>query len=221
MRRSSRIASTAYKPNYNYHVKQEVLTEPTTVHEAISGPEANHWHVAMKEEFDSLLSNNTWSLVDLPNNKKPINCKWVFKKKHDANGDFIRHKARLVVKGFSQQYGIDYSETFAPVVRYTSIRFLLAIAAKYNLEIRQMDAVTAFLNGDLKEEIYMCQPEQFNDGTNRVCKLNKSLYGLKQSSRVWNEKLNSVLINFGLQRCDADQCIYYHIHSKKMLFMAV
>lgn len=139
----------------------------------------------------------------------------------NADGVAVRHKARLVAKGFSQLKGIDYNETYAPVVRYTSIRFLLALAAKYNLLIHQMDAVTAFLNAKLQEEIFMTQPTGFDDGSGLVCKLKRSLYGLKQSSRVWNEELNNVLLNFGLERSNVDQCIYYHADKNKMLILAI
>lgn len=218
-RHSERIANQSTKPDYRSAFL--VSIDPATVKDALSSDDAKSWHKAMQEEFSSLLENQTWSLVDLPAGKSPIKCKWVYKTKRNSNGDIIRHKARLVVKGFSQKYGIDYHETFAPVVRYTSIRFLIALAAKFDLKIMQMDAVTAFLNGELKEDIFMFQPEGFTDGTNRVCQLHKSLYGLKQSSRVWNEKLNSVLINFGLKRSEVDQCIYYCINGNKILYVAI
>lgn len=175
----------------------------------------------MTEELDALSKNDTWKLTNLPAGKSAIKCRWVYKLKRNADGKIARYKARLVVKGYSQKQGIDYHETFAPVVRYTTIRFLLAIATKFNLGIQQMDAVTAFLNGELKEDIYMEQPSGFQDGTNRVCKLKKSLYGLKQSSRVWSEKLNSVLVAFGLKRSNTDQCLYFLMDDKKMIFVAV
>lgn len=197
------------------------LDDPVTVSEAMSSDAANQWKSAMADELQSLQQNDTWRLTDLPAGKTPIKCKWVFKTKRDANGHVMRHKARLVVKGYSQREGIDYHETFSPVVRYSSIRFLLAMAAKYDLNIRQMDVVTAFLHGELKETIYMEQPQCFNDGSGRVCKLQRSLYGLKQSSRVWNEKLNSVLLAFGLKRSGADQCIYHLVQGNKMLYVAV
>lgn len=125
------------------------------------------------------------------------------------------------MKGFSQIEGIDYNETFAPVARYTSIRFLIAMAAKLNLQMRQLDAVTAFLNGESQEEIYMHQPRGFEDSTKRVCKLQKSLFGPKQSSRVWNQRLNEVLVYFGLKRGSLDQCIYYMVINSKILIVAI
>lgn len=159
-------------------------SEPETVRDAVSCQNANEWKSAMEEEINSLDENNTWALVDLPVGRKAVKTKWVFKTKRDECGAIVRHKARLVAKGCSQRYGIDYTETYSPVVRHTSLRFLVALAVKNNLKIDQMDAVTAFMQGELNEEIYIEQPEGFNDGTNRVCKLNKAINGLKQSGRL-------------------------------------
>lgn len=152
---------------------------PNTYEEAMTSMNADKWKAAMNDEYQSLIENETWILEHLPQGRELVKCKWVYAIKENANGDVIRYKARLVAKGFSQIPGIDYQETFAPVVRYTSIRILLAIAASRNLQISQLDAVTAFLNGNLYEEIYMEQPKHYRDGTNRCCKLKKALYGLK------------------------------------------
>lgn len=183
--------------------------DPGNVSDALNCHESKEWKNAMTEEYKSLEINKTWTLVDLPQGKKTIKAKWVFKTKVDDNGQVVRYKARLVAKGYSQRYGIDYTETYSPVVRYTSIRYLLAMAVKKKYKIHQMDVVTAFLQGDLNEEIYMDQPEIFNDGTNRVCKLNKSIYGLKQAGRQWNIKLDEKLRIFGLIKSKTDPCIYY------------
>lgn len=156
--------------------------------------DSDKWKLAMQQEFDSLVENETWSLVNLPENRKAVKSKWVYKIKTEV-GDEIRHKARLVAKGCSQIYGIDYEEVYAPVVRYTSIRFIVAIAVKNGLKINQMDAISAFLQGDLLEHIYMQQPDGFKDWTAKVCKLKKAIYGLKQSGRVWNTKLTEMLKN--------------------------
>lgn len=220
IRRSERIQNKQ-RPGYNFCAIEYVSNDPATVKEAFSSPDACHWKAAMKEEYDSLMLNETWTLSKLPAGKKAISSKWVFKTKVNADGVAVRHKARLVAKGFNQLKGIDYNETYAPVVRYTSIRFLLALAAKYDLLIHQMDAVTAFLNAKLQEEIFMTKPIGFDDGSGLVCKLKRSLYGLKQSSRMWNEELNNVLLNFGLERSNVDQCIYYQANSKKMLMLAI
>src|SRR5437879_11257032 len=132
---------------------------------------------AMKNEIDSQISKGTWYLTSLPNGKKAIDCKWIFRVKYNADGSLSKRKARLVARGFSQRPGIDYSQTFSPVIRHESIRILLSIAANENLEIEALDVVTAFLNGEVSEELYMKQPPCFEDGTDRVCKLVKSIYG--------------------------------------------
>lgn len=197
------------------------VCEPSSIRAALSGGDADKWKRAMKEEIDSLVENQTWILTELPPGRKAIDSKWVFKVKRDARGEVSRYKARLVIRGFSQVEGIDYQETYAPVVRYSTIRFLIAMAVKFDLEIHQMDAVTAFLQGELSEEIYMQQPDQFSDGSSKVCRLKKSLYGLKQSSRVWNEKLNSALIELGLKRSAVDQCIYFAESESVILIIAI
>lgn len=183
--------------------------DPMSVRELSKRNDSKHWISAMNEEMKSLEENNTWELVYLPKGKRAIDSKWIFKTKRDNDGKIVRYKARLVAKGFTQRYGIDYHETYAPVVRYTSIRLLMALAAKEGLKIHQMDAVTAFLQGEIEEEIYMKQPEIFDDGSNRVCKLRGALYGLKQAGRLWNKKLDAALRKFGLNKCKMDPCIYY------------
>lgn len=186
-----------------------LFIEPASVSEAIKSEEADDWREAMEEEWKSHQSNRTWSLVPLPPGRKSIKAKWVFKAKRNDAGEVIRYKARLVAKGCAQKHGIDYNETFSPVVRYASIRFLIALAVKNGYKIHQMDAITAFLQGDLDEEIFMEQPECYEDGTKRVCQLNKAVYGLKQAGRQWNQKLDGALKRFGLKKCKTDPCIYY------------
>lgn len=183
--------------------------EPSTVTEALNGDDKNEWQAAMNEEMQSHKKNETWSLVDLPTGKRAITMKWVFKQKVDSLGNVIRYKARVVARGCSQKYGQDYEETFAPVVRVESVRYLFALAAKKNLRIFQMDAITAFLQGELLEEVYTQQPEGYNDGSGRVCKLRKAVYGLKQAGRVWNLKLDCELKKGGWIRSKCDPCIYY------------
>jgi hypothetical protein len=155
------------------------------------------------------MENNTWEVVDLPPGRKPIACKWVFAVKYRADGSIERYKARLVAKGFTQQYGLDYTETFAPVVKYASLRAIIGIAAIEDWEIDQVDFVSAFLNPTLKEDIYMLQPEGFAEGNpHQVLKLKRTLYGLKQSGCEWYELLHSELINLGFRRSLADSNIY-------------
>ena len=147
----------------------------------------------------------------------------MFKTKHDAAGKVNRYKARLVIKGYSQRKGVDYNETYSPVVRHSSLRYLFALAARNNLLVDQMDAITAFLQGDLEEEIYMEQPPCFEQPgkQNMVCRLNKALYGLKQSSRVWNTKLDAALKQLGLAQSKYDPCLYFYNGNGNMLFVAI
>ncbi|KAL0298982.1 UNVERIFIED_CONTAM: Retrovirus-related Pol polyprotein from transposon TNT 1-94 [Sesamum radiatum] len=139
------------------------IDEPTTYGEAMTSPNANEWITAMKEEMSSMARNNVWELVDLPTGRKTIGNKWVLKVKRKADGSIDKFKARLVAKGYTQKEGIDYEETFSPVVRFASVRLILAIVAHLDLELFQMDVKTAFLNGELDEEIYMDQPEGFQE----------------------------------------------------------
>ncbi len=181
------------------------LEEPQTMEEALNGEDANKWEIAMQEEYDSLVVNNTWTLVPFPKGRKPISCKWVFKIKHGVDGEVEHYKARLVARGFTQTFGMDYNETFAPIVKFVSIRCILALVAIEDMEIHQMDLKTAFLNGDHEEEIYMEQPEGFTqEGEHLVCKLHKSLYGLKQFPRAWNQKLDAFLKSIEFVRSDAN-----------------
>lgn len=197
------------------------LSDPMSYEDALLREDKPLWVDAMKRELKAQMNNRTWELVELPASKRALPCKWVFRTKRDASGTITGHKARLVAKGFAQRRGVDYEETFSPVVRYSSIRYLISLAAEYNLDIHQMDAVSAFLQGDLEEEIYMSQPPGFSDGTSKVCRLRKSLYGLKQASRVWNEKLDSILQGFGLTQSKFDSCVYYKIEEQCMIIVAV
>ena len=159
--------------------------EPTTVNGDLSSSENLKWKIAMEREMQSIHDNDVWDLVELPNQRKAIGCKWVFKRKIGADGSVERYKAHLVAQGFSQQHGLDYDETFSPVVRFESLRTVIALAVQNNLYLQQMDFTSAFLNGNLEEEVYMKQPEGFVEKgkENLVCKLKHSLYGLKQSPR--------------------------------------
>jgi hypothetical protein len=209
--------------NNDFVVNQAMLcrpTDPATLEDALQSPDAEKWKCAMEEEICAHTENKTWTLCDVPENKKAIKCKWVFKAKLKSDGKIERYKARLVVKGCSQKSGIDYEETYSPVVRYTSIRLLVALAAKYNLDIDQMDVTTAFLHPELKVEVYMELPEghRLNGET---CRLNKSIYGLKQASRAWNKKLDKQLKEFGFSQSSFDPCVYFKITNGKILIIAV
>ena len=166
------------------------------------GPESERWLEAMRSEMDSMRDNRVWNLVDPPDGVRAIECKWIFKKKIDADGNVHIYKAKLVAKGFRQIQGVDYDETFSPVAMLKSIRILLAIAAYYDYEIWQMDVKTAFLNGNLSEDVYKTQPEGFVDQQNarKVCRLMKSIYGLKQASRSWNLRFDEEVKSFGFSK---------------------
>ena len=136
------------------------------------------WQKAMRSEYNSVIENGTWKLVDYPSNVKPIGCKWVYRIKYKSNGEVDKYKARLVAKGFAQQEGIDYDETFAPTTKWNTIRTIINLVAHNGWKLHQMDVKIAFLNGDLKEEVFMTQPQGFEvEGQeHKVCKLKKDLY---------------------------------------------
>ena len=161
-----------------------------------------------KSELESLIENDVFDLVQRPQKRPIVRNRWVLKTKLHPDGSLDKYKARLVAKGFTQRQGVDFEETFSPVVRYESVRMFLSIVAAENLDLIQFDVKTAFLHGDLEEQIFMEQPEQFEDGTDRVWLLKKGLYGLKQSPRCWNQKINQFLNQFGLKQLQSDKCIY-------------
>lgn len=167
----------------------------------------------MQSEFDALLANNTWTLVDPPPNRKPIGCKWVFRVKENTDGSINKYKARLVAKGFHQQQGHDFTETFSPVVKPVTMRIVLTLAVTYNWPLQQLDVNNAFLNGLLEEEVYMDQRIGFNsEFPDKVCRLNKAIYGLKHAPMAWFERLTRTLIQFGFKasRCDPSLLIHSH-----------
>ena len=208
LRRSSR----PLVPNRKY-MNYLLLTdagEPECYDEACQVEDASKWEFAMKEEMKSLISNKTWELAELPVGKKALHNKWVYRVKEEHDGS-KRYKARLVAKGFQQKEGIDYTDIFSPVVKLTTIRSVLSIVAAEDLHLEQLDVKTAFLHGDLEEEIYMQQPEGFSENGNEklVCKLKKSLYGLKQAPRQWYKKFDRFMQTNNYFRCNADHCCYF------------
>ena len=171
----------------------------------------------MQTEMDSLLKNDTWKLVDLPNNRKAIPCKWVSKIKRNEHGYIEKYKARLVAKVFAQKFGIDYNETFAPVTRFSSIRLILALAVEYDMYVHQIDVTTAYLNGKLKEDIYMKQPEYYVDSKfpHNMCKLNKTF------GHEWNSVIDSCIKKLGFNQCAADLCVYTQIINNEICIIAI
>ncbi|KAK1686989.1 hypothetical protein QYE76_047837 [Lolium multiflorum] len=186
-------------------------TEPATYTEAVASVDRVKWISAMQEEMQSLDKNGTWDVVPLPKEKKAVRCKWIFKRKEDLSpNEPPRYKARLVAKGFSQIPGIDYNDVFSPVVKHSSIRAFFGIVAMRDLELEQLDVKTAFLHGELEEEIYMDQPEGFvvPGKEDLVCKLKRSLYGLKQSPRQWYKRFDSFMLAHEFKRSKYDSCVY-------------
>ncbi|KAK0584230.1 hypothetical protein LWI29_009630 [Acer saccharum] len=207
-----RRSTRPHVPNKRY-LHYLLLTnagEPECYDEACQGEDASKWELAMKDEMKSLVSNQTWELAKLPEGKKALQNKWVFRIKEEHDGS-KRYKARLVVKGFQQKEGIDYTDIFSPVNKLTTIRLVLSIVAANGLYLEQLDVKTTFLHGDLEEEIYMQQPERFVEKGNEemVCRLTKSLYGLKQAPRQWYKKFDGFMQRNGYFRWNADHCCYF------------
>lgn len=196
----------------------EASEDPKSYKEAMTRSDKDKWTEAMKEEISSLKKNQVWVLVDRPENNIVTN-KWVLKIKRKPNGEVERYKARLVARGFTQIQGIDYTETYAPVADMTSIRMLFAYAAIERLKIAQFDVKTAFLYGTLDETVYMEQPEGFCEDPHKVCLLKRSLYGLKQSPRQWNQKFSNFLKDMKLIVSDNDNCVFYR--HKPLLIIAI
>ena len=185
--------------------------EPLTYAQAMKGPDANKWNEAMIEEYKAHLANGTWTVVKLPPGKMVVASKWVYKIKHNADGSIERFKARLVAKGFSQRPGIDYFETFASTMRHATIRVILALAAIEDLHLRSVDISHAFINSEIDTEVYMAQPVGFvQHGSEYVCKLSKSIYGLKQSPRLWSEKLGAAMKELGFTKAYSDPSLYIY-----------
>lgn len=185
------------------------FTGEISLQEALEGPEKAQWLAAVQDELQSFEMNSAWELVDVPKDGTIVQCKWVLRKKYDSENN-VRYRARLVAKGFTQKHGVDYTETFSPVVRHTTLRLLFALSVKLGLDINHLDVKTAFLNGDLEETIYMKMPDCYNtSSTNcKVLKLNKAIYGLKQASRAWNKKVDTLLVSNGYKRSKIEPCMY-------------
>ncbi|GJT69974.1 retrotransposon protein, putative, ty1-copia subclass [Tanacetum coccineum] len=188
---------------------------------AMLDSESNKWIDAMNAKIQSMMDNMVWVLVDLPPGCKTVGSKWIFKKKTDMDGIVHTYKAHLVAKGYTQLYGVDYEETFSPVADIRAIRILISIAAFYDYEIWQMDVKTAFLNGYLDEDIYMVQPEGFVDPNHprKVCKLQRSIYGLKQASRSWNKRFDEEIKRFGFAQNLDEPCVYQKASGSNVTFL--
>jgi hypothetical protein len=216
---STRSGRVVKPSNYYYniaHAAIEILDSdmPKSYTEAVNSNEGKQWREAIDEEIKSLNANDTFVYVKRDRLGKGVvnvmGCRWLFRVKLNADGNVERYKARLVAQGFTQKEGIDYHETFAPVVKYKSLRIILALANLLNYEIKQMDVVTAFLNAKLDEDVYMQVPQGFKHwgDSSYILKLHKSLYGTKQAPHMWNNDLNAFVVSIGFSRLSSDTCVY-------------
>ncbi|CAB0002804.1 unnamed protein product, partial [Nesidiocoris tenuis] len=222
LRRSSRLWKKKFGnlEHTSYLVHQSCdEEEPATYKEAIGGDNAAKWDRAMEEERNSLVKNNTYEVVDLPPGKKTLSMKWVYKIK-ETEGD-RRYKARLVVRGCAQVPGLDFQETYSPVVKYSSLRFLMSMAAVKDWDIDHLDVKTAYLYGDLNEEIYVRPPANFSEPDGQVWRLKKAVYGLKQAGRCWNEKITEVLAQMKFHRSKSDPCIFVRNTESAIVIVAL
>ncbi|CAI7738802.1 unnamed protein product [Closterium sp. NIES-54] len=203
------------------HCYWAAVPKPKTLAEALSGPDAEKWKQSVKEEYDSLLENETWELCELPLGKKAISSMLIFRHKYGPDGELTRYKSRLVAKGFQQIKGKDFDEIFAPLGKGTTLRVMLGMAANRGWRIKQMDITTAFLNGIILEELYMLQPEGLDDGSGRVCRLKKAIYGLKQAPRAWYHKLEETLLAGGFKKSECDHSLFLLQEKEQFLMLLV
>jgi hypothetical protein len=191
--------------------------DPTTFDEAVK---STKWKEAMDSEIKSIEANNTWKLVTLPHGVKPVGVKWVYKTKFNEKGKIEKHKAILVAKGYSQKYGVDFSEVYAPVARWDTIRTILSLAAHEKWNVFQLDVKSAFLHGELIEDVYVEQPLGYQKGNNsQVYKLNKALYGLKQAPRAWYSKVESYFTAAGFKKCSHEHTLFVKKGSKDQILI--
>jgi hypothetical protein len=235
-RRSSRVSARPHRYNNSdydsalftldaeYELCMGVHDEPLTYQDAIKSEHKEEWIKAMLDEWQSLIDNGTWTEVDRTDDMNVVGVKWVFKVKKNEDGVITRYKARMVAKGYTQEYGIDYHETFAPVLKYKTLRIILALSVGVDVCIEQMDVKTAFLNADVHEDIYVLVPDgmKLKVGNGKVLKLKKALYGIKQAPHEWNKNINAFLLSIGFRRCLMDTCLYIKIsRSGKMIIIGL
>ena len=189
-------------------VHKSASVEPDSYDEAVASSERGEWRKAMSDEVVALKANETWTLVDRPPKRNVIPGKWVFKVKLAADGSLDKYKARYVAKGFKQLEGLEYHETFAPTCKPETLRLILALAPQRGVHLHQMDVKSAYLHSTIEEEVYLEQPEGFQEGRNKVCRLNKSIYGLKQAARNWYDSLAIFLKELGFTRSVNDYCLF-------------
>ena len=226
LRRSQREKRSSILNDYEVYLHESesdlgIENDPMTFSQAMNDVNSDKWLEAMKDELKSMVQNEVWDLVELLEGHQKVGCKWVFKTKRDSRGNLERYKARLVAKGFTQKDGVNYKETFSPISKKDSFRIIMALVAHYDLELHQMDAKTAFLHGNLNEEVYIDQPMGFIEKgkEHMVCKLKRSIYGLKQAFRQWYLKFNDTIVSFGFKENTVDRCIYLKVSGSKFIFL--
>ncbi|KAK0572541.1 hypothetical protein LWI29_033229 [Acer saccharum] len=220
----TRSKNQVFKPKtiFDLHVTTHPVpsTEPTTMLQARKFLE---WRNAMSAEYDALVKNGTWTLVPSHSSQNVIGCKWIFRIKRHPDGSVARYKARLVAKGFHQRPGIDFTETFSPVVKPVTVRLILTIAVTNDWPLRQLDVNNAFLQGSLSDDVYMSQPPGFVDAAlpHHVCKLRKAIYGLRQAPRAWYNELRTFLLATGFINSQCDTSLFILRRSGHTLYLLV
>lgn len=221
----STVDYLAFMARTDHSTVTETINEPTSYKVAMGCLDHEKWRAAIRSEHASLDKCGTWEITKLPPDRAAIGSKYVFKIKHDEHGNISKYKARLVARGDRQKYGVDFNETWSPVVRVACIRLLSALSTQHGFELDQMDVKSAYLNGDLDEEIYMELPEGYGTPEMRaqgmVCKLKKSLYGLKQAGRAWHAKIDTSLKKQGFTALDGDQCLYTRTREGVIIYLAL
>lgn len=223
-RMTTRSKNNIHKKTTKYNLTASLETDPhwipSTWQQAMRHPK---WRAAMSSEFNSTTENHTWDLVEIQKFMNIVGCRWVFTIKYHPNGEIDRYKARIVAKGYHQQPGVDYTDTFSPVIKSTTIRIVLGLAVNQDWPIRQIDVNTAFLQGRLKEQVFMSQPPGFSDPAkpNHVCQLKKALYGLKQAPRAWYSELKSFLLATGFQNSLADTSLFIFRKANQFVYVLV
>ena len=207
------------QPNTRYNLSVATLSPiPRTYRAALADP---NWRSAMDEEFTALLSNRTWDLVPRPAGANVVTGKWIFRHKFQSDGSLDRYKARWVLRGFTQRPGVDFDETFSPVVKPATVRTVLSLAVSRDWPVHQLDVKNAFLHGTLQETVYCTQPSGFVDPTkpDLVCRLNKSLYGLKQAPRAWYSRFASYIITLGFTEAKSDTSLFIFRRGSDMVYL--
>lgn len=221
---TTRSRNNIVKPVTRYNLTASLHTDPhwipSTWQQAMKH---KHWRDAMSREFKSTTENSTWDLVAATETMNVVGCRWVFTIKYNSDGTIDRYKARIVAKGYHQQQGVNYEDTFSPVIKSTTIRIVLGLAVNNDWLVRQIDVNTAFLQGHLNEEVFMSQPPGFTDKDrpNHVCYLLKALYGLKQAPHAWYSELKSYLLQSGFHNSLADTSLFIYKKHSKFVYVLV